>query len=211
MKERFERLKPKVSARVAIAAVLGAVGLAAAGTALAADKGGDAEGGSGDQQTMPAPAPPVGGPMMGFAPGGPPMGSHAGPGFAIGFAGPGAIGKDGSEDFAQELADHLDGVSTEEIADALQEIGDEHEADRRAAMAAELAKHLDGVSADDIAAALQTAEDKMRAALEDGDVPEPGLFTETLADALGLSEDEVTKALQASAPEPPDLPQPPSP
>jgi hypothetical protein len=149
------------------------------------------------------------------APGAPPEG-----GFAFGFGhgpggpmamGPGAPGDDGSDDFAQELADHLDGVGADEISAALDEIADEHEADRRAEMADALAGQLDGVSADDVAAALQTAEDKMHAAFEDGGMPDPGLFTQTLADELGLSEAEVTKALQASAPEPPELPQQPSP
>ena len=65
-------------------------------------------------------------------------------------------------------------------------------------MATAIAAELDGVDADEIADALQVAEDKMRAAFEDGDMPDPDLFAQTLADELGVSKDDVTKALEAS-------------
>jgi len=183
MKDRFQNLRSKVSGRVAIAAVLGAVGLGAAGTALAADK--DSEKGATSAPSIEAvPAMPM----------------HGGPpevGLAIGFAGPGPGGA-GEGDFAQELSDHLDGVSADEISTALDEIADEHEADRRNEMAESIAAELDGVDADEIADALQVAEDEMRAAFEDGDMPDPDLFAQTLADELGVSKDDVTKALEAS-------------
>jgi len=181
MKDRFQTLRSKLSGRVALAAALGAVGLAAAGTALAAD---DKSTSDSNQQgaTMPMP------------PGPPGLEQH---GFAIGFAGPGDDAV--SDDFAQELSDHLDGVSADEISTALSEIADEHEADRRAEMADQLAAELDGVDADAIADALQVAEDKMRSSFEDGDVPDPGLFTQTLADELGIDESEITDALEATS------------
>ena len=181
MKDRFQNLRSKLSGRVAIAVALGAVGLAAAGTALAADKDSGKDPAEATLRAMP------------MAPGGPPEG-----GFAIGFAGP-APGDDGvSDEFAQELSDHLDDVSADEISTALQEIADEHEADRRSDMADALAGELDGVDADAIADALQVAEDEMQASFEDGDLPDPGQFAETLADELGISADEVTKALEAA-------------
>ena len=180
MKDRFQSLRSKLTGRVAIAAALGAVGLVAAGTALAADKDSGKEPAEATLRAMPMPA-------------GPPEA-----GFAIGFGGP-APGADGvSDEFAQELSDHLDDVSADEISTALQEIADEHEADRRSEMADALAAELDGVDADAIADALHVAEDEMRASFEDGDVPDPGQFAQTLADELGISADEVTKALEAA-------------
>jgi len=183
MKDRFQNLRSKLSGRVAIGAALGVVGLAAAGTALAADKDSDKDSGK-----QPAEATLRAMPM----PPGPPEA-----GVAVGFGGP--PGADGvSDEFAQELSDHLDDVSADEISTALQEIADEHEAERRSEMADALAAELDGVDADAIADALQVAEDQMRSSFEDGDVPDPGQFAETLADELGLGADEVTKALEAA-------------
>ena len=175
MKDRFQTLKSKLSGRVAIAAVLGAVGLAAAGTALAADKGSEKSSAAAARQ-------PNGPAMRDAAPGG-----RRGrlrdrlrrPRSAIGDL---------------TTTSHRSSPSTSTASAPTRsrrrwsEIADEHEAERRSEMADALAAELDGVDADAIADALGVAEEKMRAAFESGDMPDPGLFAQTLADELGISD-----------------------
>jgi hypothetical protein len=182
--KKLKSIRSSLSTRVALAAALGALGLAAAGTAWAASDGdgGGEKGLSAAPEAAPAHA--------AIAVAGPPLGP--GP---IG----GPFGEDGAhEEFAAELAEHLDGVSAEEIESALGELADEHESERRTAMAESIAAELDGVEVSEVAAALEVAEEKMRAGFESGELPDPGLFAETLAAELGLSEEEINSALEAA-------------
>jgi transcription initiation factor IIE alpha subunit len=103
-------------------------------------------------------------------------------------------GPDGS--FAEDLAAEL-GLGTDEVERALEAVAEERRADHRQQMAEDLGEHLDGVSVEEIEAALAVAEEQMREAFEDGDPPAPDQFTATLAEELGLSEDEVEDALEA--------------
>jgi biotin operon repressor len=103
-------------------------------------------------------------------------------------------GPDGS--FAEDLAAELD-LSTEEVEQALEAVAEKRRADHRQQMAENLSEHLEGVSVDDIEAALAVAEEQMHEAFEDGDPPRPDQFAATLAEELGLSEDEVEDALAA--------------
>jgi hypothetical protein len=98
--------------------------------------------------------------------------------------------------FAEDLAAELD-LSTDEVEQALDAVADKRSADHRQQMAENLSEHLDGVSVEDIEAALAVAEEQMREAFEDGDPPRPDQFAATLAEELGLSEDEVEDALAA--------------
>ncbi len=102
---------------------------------------------------------------------------------------PGKAAGDGKlrDQFASELADHLDGVSADEVSKALEQVAAQHEQERRTAMAKALSAQLDGVSEQDVSAALEKAEQKMRDAFESGKPPEPGTFAKTLADELGVS------------------------
>jgi hypothetical protein len=115
-------------------------------------------------------------------------------------AGPtGLFGDDDPErEFAADLAAELDGVSAGEVESALESVAADREAERRTAMAEAIAADLEGVSADRVADAIGVAEEQMRKAAESGEFPEPGQFTATLADELGISEDEVEDALEAS-------------
>jgi hypothetical protein len=111
--------------------------------------------------------------------GGPPMLFHAGPG----------------EGFAEDLAAEL-GLSTDEVERALEAVAEKNMSEHRRELAEAIAEHLEGVSVDDIESALATADEKMREAFESGKPPDPDLFAQTLADELGLSEDEVSDALE---------------
>jgi hypothetical protein len=110
--------------------------------------------------------------------GGPPMLFHVGPG----------------DGFAEDLAAEL-GLSTEDVERALEAVAEKNMSEHRRELAEAIAEHLDA-GVDEIESALATAEQKMREAFESGDLPDPGLFAQTLADELGLSEDEVTDALK---------------
>jgi hypothetical protein len=112
---------------------------------------------------------------------GPPMLFHAGPG----------------EGFAEDLAAEL-GLDTEEVERALEAVAEKNMSEARRELAEAIAEHLDGASVDEIEGALAVADEKMREAFESGERPSPDLFAETLADELGLSEDEVTEALEAA-------------
>jgi hypothetical protein len=103
-------------------------------------------------------------------------------------------GPDGS--FAEDLAAELD-ITAEEVEQALEAVAEKRRADHQRQMAETLSEHLDGVTVDEIEAALAVAEEEMRQAFEDGEPPAPDQFTATLADELGLSEDEVADALAA--------------
>ncbi len=164
--------------KVGIGTALVAIGVAG-GTALAAPNGSDPNSaGGGPAGAMPPP------PMIGFGLGGP--GKAAGGGKL-------------SDQFASELAGHLDGVSADEVSKALEQVAADHEQERRAAMAKALSAQLDGVSEQDVSAALEQADQKMRDALDSGKPPAPGTFEKTLADELGVSEDDVTAAMRAAA------------
>jgi hypothetical protein len=122
-----------------------------------------------------------GGPTVAFA-GGPPM--------VVGGPGP-------DDEFASDLADEL-GISADEVKSALKAVAEKEMAERRRDLAESIAAHLDGVTVDEVVSALEVADEKMRQAFDSGDPPSPDLFTETLSDELGVSEDEVSTALEAA-------------
>jgi AraC-like DNA-binding protein len=107
---------------------------------------------------------------------------------------PFAKAPDGS--FAEDLAAEL-GVSPEEVERALEAVAEKRRDEHQRQMAEMLSEHLNGVSVEAIEAALDVAEEQMHDAIEDGELPQPDLFIETLADELGLSEDQVAEALEA--------------
>jgi hypothetical protein len=106
-----------------------------------------------------------------------------------------AAGSDGT--FAEDLAAELD-LSVGEVKQALEAVAEKQMAEHRRELAEAISSHLDGVSVEQIEGALEVADEKMRQAFESGDPPSPDLFTKTLAGELGLSEDEVSDALEAA-------------
>jgi hypothetical protein len=105
-----------------------------------------------------------------------------------------AEGPDGS--FAEDLAAELD-LSVEEVERALEAVREKHLSEHRRELADAISAELDGVSAEQVESALAVADERMRESFESGDPPPPDVFTETLADELGLSEDEIADALEA--------------
>jgi hypothetical protein len=121
----------------------------------------------------------------------------------VAVAGPGgpptvfAAGPD--ESFAEDLADELgDGVTAEEVERALEAVREKNMSEHRRELAEAISSELDGVSVEQVESALAVADERMREAFESGEPPSPDVFTETLADELGLSEDEVSEALEAA-------------
>jgi hypothetical protein len=107
-----------------------------------------------------------------------------------------AFGEAPDASFAKDLAAEL-GVSSEEVEQALEAVAQKRRAEHQRQMAEALSEQLDGVSVDQIEAALAVAEDEMRQAFEDREPPAPDQFTATMADELGLSDDEIADALAA--------------
>jgi transcriptional regulator with XRE-family HTH domain len=156
-----------------IGAVVAAMALGGAGVAL-----GDSSTKSvGDADAAIAVA---GGPPMLFT-GGPPMLFTEGP--------------DGT--FAEDLAAELD-LSVEEVERALEAVKDKQLSEHRRELAEAISSELEGVSVDEVESALAVADERMREAFESGEPPPPDVFAETLADELGLSEDEIADALEAA-------------
>jgi hypothetical protein len=149
------------------------------GAAVAATALGGAGVALGDSSTK-----PVGEADVAMAgPGGPPMVFAAGP--------------DGS--FAEDLAAELgDGVTAEQVERALEAVREKNMSEHRRELAEAISSELDGVSVEQIEGALAVADERMREAFESGELPSADVFTETLADELGLSEDEVADALAAA-------------
>jgi hypothetical protein len=112
----------------------------------------------------------------------------------------GADGRDGDAQLAKELASRLDGVSADQVQRALDDLRHDKRAEFRRQQAEDLAKHLDGVSVAEAEKALAKVESGLRAKAEKG--RERGLhrvdFVAELAKALGKSESDVRKALQAA-------------
>jgi hypothetical protein len=106
-----------------------------------------------------------------------------------------AGGPDGT--FAKDLAAEL-GISQDEVEQALKAVAEKEMAEQRRDLAEKISAHLDGVSIDQVESALEVADQKMREAFESGSPPSPDLFTSTLADELGISENEVSAALEAA-------------
>jgi hypothetical protein len=115
------------------------------------------------------------------APGGPPMVFAAGP----------------DRNFAEDLAAELD-LSVEEVERALEAVREKNMSEHRRALAEAISSELDSVSVEQVESALAVADERMREAFESGEPPSPDVFTETLADELGLSEDEISDALAAA-------------
>jgi hypothetical protein len=116
--------------------------------------------------------------------GGPPMVVAAGP-------------DDGG--FAEDLAAELGGgVTAEEVESALEAVREKNVSEHRRELAQAVSSELDGVSLEQVESALAVADERMREAFESGEPPSPDVFTETLADELGLSEDEIAEALAAA-------------
>ncbi len=112
--------------------------------------------------------------------------------------GPGGIlGDDDKQEFAQDLAGQLDGVSPVEVSEALDAVAEERMQEHRAEMADAIAAELDGVDAEQVSDALAKHEKQMREGFESGERPEMGSLVTTLSDELGKSEEEVQTALEA--------------
>jgi hypothetical protein len=122
------------------------------------------------------------------------------PGPAVAVAGgpPMVFGKGPDGAFAADLAAELDGVSVGEVKRALEAVADKQLREQRRELAEAISSQLDGVSVERIESALEAADERMRRSFESGDPPSPDLFTKTVADELGLSEDEVADALAAA-------------
>ena len=114
----------------------------------------------------------------------------AGPGGGL-FGGP-------NEELAEDLASHLDGVSAEEVGDALEAVGEQRQEEHLTARAESLASQLDGVSTEEVAAALESIHQQARDSFENGERPEPGSLEADLASELGISEEELTAAMEAA-------------
>jgi hypothetical protein len=113
-------------------------------------------------------------------PGGPPMVFAAGP----------------DRSFAEDLAAELGGgVTAEEVERALEAVREKNVSEHRRGLADAISSELDGVSVEQVESALAVADERMREAFESGEPPSPDVFTETLADELGLSDDEISDAL----------------
>lgn len=102
-------------------------------------------------------------------------------------------GPDGT--FAADLAAELDGVTVGEVEQALRTVADKQLSEHRRAMAEAISAQLDGVSVEQVESALAAAEERMRESFESGEPPAPDVFIKTLADELGVSEEEVADAL----------------
>jgi hypothetical protein len=106
-------------------------------------------------------------------------------------------GKDHDAQLAQELAKRLDGVSANQIQKALDDLRSDKRAEFRKQQAKDLAKHLDGVSVADVERALEKVEPK--APSKSGHRRfERVDFVAELAKALGKSESDVRKAVEAA-------------
>lgn len=116
--------------------------------------------------------------------------------------GPGPFGADRGEkqaEFADDLAAQLDGVSANEIEQALDTVREERVAEHRAEMAQALAGQLDGVSAEQVATALEERHTEIQSAIENGERPDRGSLKASLAEDLGASEGELEAAFEAKA------------
>jgi hypothetical protein len=105
------------------------------------------------------------------------------------------VGPDGS--LAEDLAAELD-LGVEEVERALDAVREKNMREHRREVAETIASELDGVSVEAVESALGVADERMREAFESGEPPPPDVFTETLAEELGLSEDEVEAALASA-------------
>jgi len=114
--------------------------------------------------------------------------------------GPGPFGNNDERqaELASDLAAQLDGVNPNEVEQALDTVREENRAEHRQQMAEAIASQLDSVSADQVESALETVHEQIQAAGENGERPERGVFATTLADELGVSEEEIQSALQAA-------------
>jgi DNA-binding transcriptional ArsR family regulator len=121
-----------------------------------------------------------------------------GPTVAVAAGPPIAFGPGPDDTFARDLAAELGGVTTGEVKRALKAVAEKEMARHRRELAEAISSELDGVSADQVESALEVADRRMRQSFESGEPPSPDLFTQTLADELGLSEDAVSKALAAT-------------
>lgn len=110
----------------------------------------------------------------------------------------GLFGDDHKQEFAKDLAGQLEGVSPNQVEQALDTVAEQRMEERRSEMAAAIAGQLDGVSTEDVAAALEKHGQQVRDAIENGERPDVGSLPATLAEELGKSEEEVTDALQAA-------------
>jgi hypothetical protein len=120
------------------------------------------------------------------------------PAIAVGPAPPAIFGHGADGAFAEDLAAELDGVTVGEMRQALEAVAEDRISEHRQELAKAIAAELDGVSVEQVESALATADERMRQAFESGDPPPSDVFTDTLADELGLGEDEISDALAAA-------------
>jgi hypothetical protein len=122
----------------------------------------------------------------------------AAPAIAVAAAPPLPFGGGPGGTFARDLAAELDGVTVGEVKRALKAVAQQEMARQRRDLAEAISAELEGVSVEQVENALEVADRRMRESFESGEPPSPDIFTRTLADELGLSEDEVSKALTAA-------------
>lgn len=119
-------------------------------------------------------------------------------GTAVAAPGGGVFGGDreGQEaEFASDLAQELDGVSSTEVEQGLEQLRTEREAEMLDENARRLAAGLGGVSVQQARAALE----KARGSLGEGERPDPSKLDAALAEELGVSEDELAEVRQTEA------------
>jgi hypothetical protein len=121
-----------------------------------------------------------------------------GPTVAVAGGPPMFFGKGPDGAFAADLAAELDGVTAAEVKRALEAVAEKEMRQQRRELAEAISSQLDGVSVERIESALEAADQQMRRSFESGNPPPPDQFTKTVADELGLSEDEVADALSAA-------------
>ncbi len=115
--------------------------------------------------------------------------------------GPGPFGGNDGErqaELASDLAAQLDGVNPNEVEQALDTVREQKMTEHRQQQAEAISSQLDGVNADQVESALETVQSNIQDAIENGERPERGQFATTLADELGVSEEEIQTALQAA-------------
>ena len=119
------------------------------------------------------------------------------------FAYPGGPGPFGNNDerqaeFAGDIASQLDGVNANQIEQALDTVREDKMTEHREAQAEAISSQLDGVSAEQVSSALEKHQAAVQDAIENGERPERGDLATTLAEELGVSEEEIQTALQTA-------------
>lgn len=109
----------------------------------------------------------------------------------------GGSSDDKQAEFASGLAQKLDGVNANEVEQGISELRAERETEMLNERAQNLASQLDGVSVEQATAALN----EVQSSAEEGTRPDRAETEKLLAEALGVSEEDLQNAQQAEATE----------